>query len=677
MASKQNYLRTCAIGLAAAIGFIAAIAAPSTLQGQSPAAANEARFPRPAGVNQWPAYGGGNANQNFSTLTQITPANVSKLKQAWVYRYGAGKANNGDEGIDFRFEVTPLIIGGVMYISTPKAPRNPSLNATVTAIKPETGEVLWKYESPLNIHGRGVAYWPGDATTAPRIIVATDQGYLTAIDVTTGKPAEGFGRNGVVDAYVGVVSEVVGNMRRHSYTVPNPVTIYKNLIITGARPEEVGPPQPRGDIRAFDAKTGRQVWAFHTIPQPGEANHESYKGDDWRDTSGANVWSTMALDEVNGIVYAPTGDLNSNVSGSHLYGASLLAIDANTGKLKWYKQIVHRDLYDYDSPTPPVLFDYKGKDGKTVPAVLLTGKQGLVFIFNRLTGESINGFEETPVMQPSADIKGEFWPTQPLPRWPENVAKVGMKRDEIPDYVPGMKEACTKFWDDNQIVSLPLYAPRTNTQFNTVSSPGGTGGPNWGGGAYNPETQMFYISVKNTIGYRAKSAVGSGIGGMNRAERPEPPSNQPAGRLARQGPSAPPAFSFTTKEGVTLSCGAGPLGELVAVDIKNEKIAWRAPIGFNETLGPSIKTGAPVLGGLITTKSGLVFVGASNDRRFRAYDSRNGKELWVTELEASAHSTPITFMGADRKQYVVVAAAGGTSVGGREMSDTLVAYRLP
>ena len=650
-------------------GTVAAAAPKPT----APSAAPAASYPRPEGPNQWPAYGGGDANTNFSTLTQITPKNVSKLKAAWVYHYGAGQSDNGDEGLDFRFEVTPLLVGGVMYISTPASARNPNLKASITALRPETGEVIWKYESPLNIHGRGIAYWPGDDKTAPRIFFGTDQGFIRAVDVTTGQLAPEFGRDGQIDAYVGVASEMVGESRRATFTIPNPVTIYKNLIITGARPGEAGPPAPRGDVRAWDARTGRLVWTFHTVPQPGEPNNETYNADDWRDVSGANVWSTMTLDAENGIVYAPVGDHNTNVAGSHLYASSLLALDAATGKLKWYRQIVHRDFWDFDAPTPAVLYDHVEADGKKIPAVLFTGKQGLVFLFNRLTGEPINGFEERPVPQPEPDLGAVSWPTQPFPRAPGPIARVQMTRDEIPDLAPGMKEACTKYWDDNNIVSVPLYAPRQSSKHGTVSYPSPTGGPNWGGGAYNPELGLYFINLQNRAVFRPQAKPGGGVGAFDRSVRPGggPPRPAPGARPA-------PPFSFQVKPGLNLSCGATPWGELVAVDVKNQRIAWRSPLGITEALGEKgLNTGAPNLGGSIATKSGLVFIGASNDRRFRAFDAKTGKKLWETELEASAHSTPVTFMGADGKQYVVVAAAGGTSAGGPRMSDTVVAYRLP
>lgn len=632
-------------------------------------------FPRPEGPGQWPAYGGGNDNRNFSSLAQITPRNVSRLKPAWVFRYGAGQSEQGDQGLDVRFEVTPLMIGDLLYISTPASPLKPDLKASITAIRPETGETVWKYESPANIHGRGIAYWPGDAKTAPRIIFGTDGGYIMAVDVTTGQLAKGFGRRGQIDAYVGVASEIVGESRRATYTIPNPVTIYKDLIITGARPGEGGPPQPRGDIRAFDVRTGRQVWAFHTVPQPGEANHETYQADEWRDVSGANVWSSMALDEKNGIVFAPTGDLNGMAKGSHLYANSLLALDAATGKLRWFHQITHHDIWDWDSPTPPMLIDVK-QDGRTVPAVALTGKHGLFFLFDRLTGAPLNGFEERPTPQPPQHWDS-VWPTQPFPTAPGPIARTQMTRDEIPDLVPGMRAACQAEWDRDGAVSVPLYGVRQSSDHAVVTYPGPTGGPNWGGGSYNPELGLYFVNVQNRAVYRPKVAPGLDPEGTMHAS----PDAEAGGAARRpRGPRnrGQQPFTFKTAAGAILSCAPTPWGELVAVDVHSHRIAWRSPLGMTGALGiKGADTGAANLGGSLATKGGLVFIGATNDRRFRAFDAKTGRKLWETELEASAHATPISFLGKDGKQYVVVAAAGGTAVGGPRMSDTLVAYRLP
>src|SRR5579883_1240208 len=284
-------------------------------------------------LNQWPKY---QYNANFSPLNQITPANVSQLTRAWTFNYGAGSLPSGNLGLDYRFEVQPLIIDGVMYISTPGSPRDPNVKSTVTALEPETGKVLWQFTSPRNIHGRGLAYWPGTAAAGPRLFFATDKGYLMAVGVKTGELVGTFGNGGEIDVYKDVASEVVGESRRDTFTLPNPLTVYKNLIIGSARPGEGLPPQPRGDIRAWDAITGKLVLDFHVIPQPGEPNHEDWTGDSWKDRSGANVWSTMVVDQQRGILFAPTGDANHAVTGKNLYSNTLLAIDANTGKLKWF-----------------------------------------------------------------------------------------------------------------------------------------------------------------------------------------------------------------------------------------------------------------------------------------------------------------------------------------------------
>lgn len=632
-------------------------------------------YPRPTGLNQWPAYGGGNANQNFSPLVQITPANVAKLQPAWVYRYGAGVISQGDQGLDYRFEVTPLIVGGIMYISTPASPASPDLKASISAIRPETGELIWKYESPVNIHGRGIAYWPGDEKIAPRIIFATDGGLIMAVDVTTGRLAPDFGWGGQIDAYIGVSSEVVGETRRSSFTVPNPVAVWKDLFITGSRPGEDGPPGPRGDIRAFDARTGRKVWEFHTIPQPGEPGHEDWEGASWKDVTGANVWSTMSVDDERGIIYAATGDANvpAGIGKSQRYATSLLALDASTGKLLWSRQITHQDVWDWDSPTPVVLFDYN-KDGEIVPAVMMTGKHSLLFIFNRVTGEPLNGFTEKPTPQLEKPDPA-IWPTQPFPDWPGPLARTQMTRDEVPDLVPGMKAACQAEWDRYKTVSGPLYTPRRHPEHAVITYPSSVGGPNWGGGAFNPETNMYFIALQNKVVFSLPSA---GPQGMGHASPPVPGSGVVAPPRGRPPMGRNQPFTFTTPSGLTLSCGALPWGEMVAVDLSKKKIAWRVPLGITEGIGPKGETtGTSNIGGTLTTRSGLIFVGATNDRRFRALDAKTGRKLWEAQLTASAAATPISYLGGDGKQYIVVAAGGGTSVGQKQMADTLVAYRLP
>ncbi len=604
---------------------------------------------------QWPTYGGGPYNQNYSPLTQINKDNVANLQVAWTFNYGTGQHEMGDAGLDYRFEVTPLLIGGVMYLSTPSHPQAEGVPATITALIPETGEVLWRYESPRNIHGRGIAYWPGDAETAPRIIFATDGGYIMAVNATTGELATDFGLQGVVDAYVGVVSEIVGDSRRSTFTIPNPVTIYKDMIITGARPGEAGPPGPRGDIRAFSTRTGRLQWTFHVLPGPGEANPSELAPVNVPDLTGGNVWSTMTLDPDHGILYATTGDVNGrgvDVAGPEPFANSLVALNADTGELLWYRKMVFKDNWDWDSPTPTVLMDLE-HEGETVPAILYTGKQSLVFLFNRLTGESLNGYELREAEAPDES----YWPVQPWPSAPGPLSVTGMSREDIADLVPGQKEACEQQWDQLNPVNRGIYgAPVSGRP--SIRVPGSTGGPNWGGGSYDPESRYFYLNMQQRISIGGGGGGGGGFG------------------------ATAPSFTFTTPDGVTLSCVGIPSGALVALNLNNLEIAWKVPLGVDPELGElGLQAGAPNLGGNIVTAGGLVFIGATNERHFRAFDADNGALLWDTVLPASGNSTPITYMGADGNQYVVIAAGGGTSVGRAAaeplMSDSLVAFKLP
>jgi glucose dehydrogenase len=633
-----------------------------------------------APADQWPNYGW---NSDFSDLRQITTANVNKLKVGWTFNYGGGSLPSGGLGLDFRFEVQPLIIGGVMYISTPASPYKPELKSTVTALEPETGKVIWKYESPRRIYGRGLAYWKGNGTVGPRVYAGTDQGYLIAVDIKTGQPAMSFGNNGEVDVYSGVVSPEVGESRRSTFTIPNPVSVYKNLLITGARPGEGTPPQPRGDIRAWDAVTGQLVWSFHTIPQPGEPNHEDWTGDTWKDRSGCNVWSTMTVDEPRGTVFGSTGDSNhaDSAPGKNLYCNSILALDADTGKLKWFQQLVHHDIWDLDMPTPPVLVDVR-RNGRLIPAVLQTGKMSYVYIFDRDTGEPLYGMEERPV--PKSDEPNDTaWPTQPFPLEPGPIGRLGMTRNDINKLTPEIEKYCTDFWDNNHLMTSQAY-PRPRAGFAQVTFPSGVGGPNWGLASYNPQLGYVFVNLHNTGSYRltppAGAPSGAGSGGA-------PGAANAAGRQGRGGGAGGAGggggggFSYVLPNGAAIPCYAGPYGELVAINVNTGTIAWKSVLGINEAysdLGEKgVKTGARNLGGSIATAGGLIFIGATNDRRFRAFDAKTGKELWAAELPASGHSTPVTYMGKDGKQYVAIAASGGTAVGSNlPISDALVAFRL-
>jgi len=541
-------------------------------------------------AEQWPNY---QHNSNFSPLTQITPENVNRLTQAWTFNYGAGTVENVPfVGLDYRFQVQPLVIDDVMYISTPASERDPNLPSTVVALEPETGKVIWRYNSPRRIHGRGLAYWKGTGTVGPRLFFATDKGYMTGLDAKTGKPATGFGTGGEVDAYVGVVSPAVPESRRDTFTIPNPITVFKNVLITGARPGELPPPQPRGDIRGWDAVTGKQVWAFHTVPLPGEPHHEDWPGDTWKDRSGCNVWSNLTADESTGLVFGATGDANRAVTGSNVYCNSIIALDAQTGKLKWFHQLVHHDASDWDMPTPPILIDVK-INGRAVPAVLQTGKLHFVYMFDRVTGKPLYEFVEKPVKR-SGVPNDENWPTQPVPAKTPPTGRLGMTRADINKMTPEIEKFCTDFWDQNHIVpSGPFDRPSRDEAMVTFGAPVG----GWGPLSFNPQLGYVFLNVTNSANYHPAGApvpLGFGLGGNAGEDSPNAGRGAPAGggRAGGGGRGAggggggggAGAFAYRLPSGKTVPCVAPPYGALVSVDVNSGDIAWSVPLGLNEEL---------------------------------------------------------------------------------------------
>jgi len=660
-------MRAFRLGMALLVGGVASVGV--LLRAQTPA-------PATVPGDQWPNH---QHNSNYSTAAQITPDNVTRLAPAWTHNYGGGtSADGGFVGLDYRYEIQPLHIGGVLYITTPASMTDPALKSSVTALDPDTGRVIWKYESPRRIHGRGLAYWPGSGAIGGRVFFATDQGYLVGLDIKTGRLADGFGRNGEIDVYTGVVSPAVGETRRDTFTIPNPVAVYRNLLIAGARPGEQPPPQPRGDIRAFDAITGALVWEFHVIPRPGEPNYGTWPEETVADRSGANMWSTMTVDAERGLVFAPLGDANRPVPGNNLYTASIVALDAATGRLRWFHQLTHHDVWDLDLPTPPLLVDVR-RDGRVIPAVLQTGKMNYVYLFDRVTGEPLHGLEERAV--PQTEEPGEWTaPTQPFPLRPGPIGRVGMTRADINKMTPEVEKACTQLWDSlGMVESVPYWRPTARGA--QMTFPSSVGGPNWGPLSYSPTLGYAFINLHNSGSFRAAlppsgpgaaTGVGAGAGAGAGAR------GGGGGRGGRGGD----VFSYRLPNGTAVPCYAGPYGELVAIDVNRGEIAWKSTLGIDPAFAPlgdaAVRSGTANLGGSIATAGGLVFIGATNDRRFRAFDARTGREVWSAELPASAHSTPISYTGRDGRQYVVVAAGGGTSVGrGRPVSDSLIAFALP
>jgi quinoprotein glucose dehydrogenase len=528
---------------------------------------------------------------------------------------------------------------------------------------------------------RGVAYWPGDGRLPARILL-TAGARLVALDAATGVPVSGFGRNGIVE--IGVPWNGVP-------------TIFKNVAILGATTGEVALGAP-GDTRAFDIRTGAHLWDFHTVPLPGELGHDTWLDRGWRNRSGVNVWAWyMTLDEERGILYMPVAGPAGNYwggdrPGNNLFANSIVAVNAETGKYLWHFQTVHHDLWDSDMPNPPALVDIMqspsaslgagpsaslGAGGRRVPALVSVGKTGFMFILDRVTGKPIFGVEERAV--PKGNVPGEWYsPTQPFPMKPARpLVRVDFNKDRDmvrPEDTSAQHVAeCQALWEKsggfaNAGAFTPFgfhvagEAPKSTIQF-----PGGTGGVNWGGAAVDPTTGFVFVNAHDTslVGWIEEKRPGQNYG------RGTEGSTIPYDRGSING--AGPYFTFsaplkddTGRTVANLPCQRPPWGRLVAVNANTGEIAWESPLGLTEALPEGKQlTGNSGSAGPTATAGGLVFVGATSDRRFRAFDSKTGKELWAAKVEGQINANPMTYQGKDGKQYVAVLA-----------TDTLVVFAV-
>ncbi len=542
-----------------------------------------------------------------------------------------------------------------MYLTTPYH--------SVVALDPSSGKSIWSFSLPGTGQPstRGVEYWPGDATSPPQILFGTRDGRLFALDAKTGAPVQGFGVGGMVDMHTpdimnGVASD--GGSFQSNVGLTSPPVVYRNLVITGSAVQEQPALGPSGDVRAWDVRTGKLVWTFHSVPRPGEFGHDTWAGDSWKDRSGTNVWGFMTVDRQRGIVYmpfgAPTWDrYGGDRKGANLYGTAVVAVEAMTGKRLWHFQVVHHDIWDSDTQAPPALVDVV-HDGKTIPAVVIVSKAGLMFVLDRVTGKPIYPVQERPV--PKSDAPGEeASPTQPFPVAPEPLARISFAQGDLAAVTPELKAYCEKLVTDNNIdIGGPYLPPHLNRV--TVSWPGTQGGANWGGGTFDPRSGLFIVNVLN-FG-QMQSLIPSQKGGLPYQ------MGQPAGRFWKADDRLP--------------CQKPPWGELVAVNVNTAKVVWRSTLGVSENLPPDKQaTGRPSMGGPIATAGGLIFIAATDDSRFRAFDEKTGKEVWTYKLGASAHATPMTYRGADGKQYVVIVSTGGSFLDTPLTDDSVTAFALP
>jgi quinoprotein glucose dehydrogenase len=641
----------------------------------------------PAG-RDWPYPLGDQGGTRFSTLTQIDTSNVQSLRRAWVFQTGSG-----------RFSYPPMVVGSVMYFSAPNG---------VYAVDAVTGQQIWKYSTPpesasapagegragrgalpgagleaaagagrrgaapasaagrggrggrggaANSAGtavRGPAYWPGAGGVGPRIYSATTQG-LAAIDAKTGTLVPAFGDNGVLRGI------------RHN----SPPAIFRNLLITRGENE----PGRGNTVKAYDVATGEHRWTFYVKAQPGDPNRGTWLNGSAESDATPGLWGTFTVDEARGLVFVPVEKVEGNGAndywgggnhGSGLYSDSLVALDAATGRMTWHQQLVHHDIWDYDLAAAPVLVEVR-RNGQIIPAVAQTTKMALMFIFHRETGEPIFGVEERPV--PQTTVPGEWTsPTQPFPVKPEPLSRNSFSRADLATVTPEHQKFCQDLWETNQLTDTVPYQP-WQVGANTVVFPGAQGGSNWWGAAFNGPLGLIIANVHNAGQWGQLVPGGSG-GGPGQAGAP---GEAPTGFRKTPGP-----FTRFWNNDNMWSCTEPPWGELVAVNANTGDIAWRVPLGeFEELTARGVKpTGTPNSGGAITTAGNLIFIGATIDGYFRAFDARDGRELWRDKLPQPSQGTPTTYMGRDGKQYVVIGANGGGFFGA-PVGEEVIAYALP
>lgn len=617
-------------------GTMAAVLAAQSGAPRQPTAGNTAF--------DWPMYRHDHAGTAYSPLTQIDARNVAKLTEAWRYSLQpralvpAG-GRGGPAGVNS--QATPIVVNGVMYL--PAADR-------VVALDAETGRELWQQlVAGGALSRRGVAYWPGDAG-APSRILFTAGSRLIAVNAATGERDLGFGTDGAVD--IGVPYN----------SVP---LVYKDVVVVGAN----SPPGTIGGIgnpRAFNARSGAKLWEFNSVAQPGDPGHDTWEGDSWKERLGANAWPFyFTLDERRGLLYLPLaspilGAYGGDRKGANLFGNSVVAVDVQTGKYKWHFQTIHHDLWDHDPPAPPGLFDVV-RNGRTIPALGLTTKSGYLYILNRETGQPVFGVEERAVAK--SDVPGEVsFPTQPFPVKPPPLGRVAYKPEDLvtaADTTAEHAKACADLVAANGGLSNAgpftpwAYRAEGASPKVTVNFPGGLGGPNWGGIAFDRKAGNVLV-VSQDVG---------ALGWIEKAKDGAPgPYNK--GMPERAGPGR---GSFDVRIGDSnWPCQKPPWGRLTAIDASTGDVVWQVPLGVTDQL-PAGKqnTGRPALAGPIVTASGLVFVASTDDDRFRALDARTGKELWVTKLARRGNANPITYQGRNGTQYVAVSA-----------TDTLAVFAL-
>jgi quinoprotein glucose dehydrogenase len=632
-----------------------------------------------AANGEWRTYGGDLGNTHYSPLDQINAANFGKLQVAWRF-----KTDNLGPRPELNFEGTPLMVKGVIY-STAGTRRK------VVALDAATGELLWVHgeqegargtAAPRQLSGRGLAYWTDGREE--RILYVTPGYRLLALDAKTGNPIPTFGNGGIVDLKLDDDQEmdlVTGEVGLHAAPV-----VADDVVIIGAAHRPGGVPKSKtnvkGFVRGYDVRTGKRLWIFHTIPQSGEFGYDTWERDSASYTGNTGVWGQISVDEQLGMAYLPvelpTGDYyGGHRPGNGLFGETLLAVDLKTGQRKWHYQLVHHGIWDMDIPCAPMLVDIT-VDGRTVKAVAQPTKQAFLYVFDRITGQPIWPFEERPVEQ--STVPGEKTSaTQPFPTKPPAYDLQGFSVDDLIDFTPELKAEALKVVSKYKLgpVFTPAVVSKPEGPYGTLAMATASGGTNWPGGSYDPETHIAYIPSQRILG---------SIGLI-----PGDPSKTDMAYMS--GSAAPRGGSGGGGGGGEGGGGAGltvqglqlmkpPYGSINAIDLNKGEILWQVPNGDtpdNVRNNPALKglniprTGRQAVFGVLVTKT-LVIYGeksvAKSPVMLRALDKATGQEVGAVPLPAGQTGTPMTYSLSGR-QYIVLAISGPGFPG------ELIAFRLP
>jgi quinoprotein glucose dehydrogenase len=609
-------------------------------------------------AQEWRTYGHDSGGMRHSPLGQITPRNVQDLAPAWTFHMRPASldiaaANPQPAALErgrpaSRFigsEMTPLVANGLMILATPYR--------RIVAVDATAGTQVWAYDLPASDAPatRGVAYWAGGRGAKPRIIVTTRSGNLTALDAATGEPVSGFGTNGTVSLKT---PDVLNGFPNAYLGFSSPALVLGDVIVAGSRVQEAPTLGAAGDVRAFDVRTGRQLWSFHTIPQPGEVGFGSWEGDSWKKRSGVNVWTTIIGDEKRGIVYlpiaAPTFDRwGADRRGQNLFSDSIVAVNAKTGKYLWHFQTVHHDIWDLDLPSATLIEVKRAR--KIVPAIAVMNKTSILFMLDRVTGKPLFEVKEVPVPT-DTDIPGEQpWPTQPVSVTPP-LAKLTYKQGDVADVTPELKTYCENLIAEKHVVASGMFQP-LRTDSAVASFPGSLGGIDWGGAAFDPGRGLLVANTNNLAALPTMIARPDGSYGMK------------------------DGYLYFWNPKTRQPCNAPPWGQFSAVDVNTGMIKWQVPLGVSDDLPGDLRnTGRVNLGNPMVTAGGLAFIGATDDSRFRAFETATGKLLWEAKLPATASSGPVSYRGRDGRQYIAIVATGGNNAGVPASADDVIAFAV-